>query len=389
MRNLDLLINALKDKNWQIRNDAAVALGDLGDLKAVGPLIECLKDKDKQRVRRAAANSLGKIGDVSAVNPLISFFSTLGPVDDIDKQFRQTVAVALINIGSSGINELIGCIKNKDVKIRRAVTEALRRTKDARAGELLTIALKDKDPYIFQTATNALFDLGILSVDHVSPRINSNNKRIRLSAVKILGNICDEKAFEYLVMAAKDHDREVRKAADDCIVSLFFSRKLNMNMNIRILPKITKIIMYDLVTDIFHLLSEKLKPQKDKNAELKAYNKLEDKKPASVGKRIEKSQSVYWRCPHCRGILKKGGLDIMEDLRRAGGQFMGGTATCTGCQGTVSQKDVYDGKYDVPTYQIFCPNCNEDLIGAEEMLSGKSCPTCGNMLPMSGFRKIT
>ena len=51
------------------RVDAANALGRIGDIRAVEPLIEALKDEDKE-VRMEAADALGLIGDTRAIDPL-------------------------------------------------------------------------------------------------------------------------------------------------------------------------------------------------------------------------------------------------------------------------------------------------------------------------------
>jgi len=63
------LIQALKDKDPVIRFGAADALGEIGDRRAVGPLIEALNDIGVRW--RAATDALGKIGDHRAVDPVI------------------------------------------------------------------------------------------------------------------------------------------------------------------------------------------------------------------------------------------------------------------------------------------------------------------------------
>ncbi|MGB9872500.1 MAG: HEAT repeat domain-containing protein, partial [Anaerolineae bacterium] len=56
------LIKALGyEKDWEIRRDAARALGELKDARAVEPLIAALKDKDSD-VREAAAEALDRLG---------------------------------------------------------------------------------------------------------------------------------------------------------------------------------------------------------------------------------------------------------------------------------------------------------------------------------------
>ena len=50
---------------------AAMALGKLGDVRTVGPLISLLSHRS-EFIRRAAADALGKVGDARAVGPLIA-----------------------------------------------------------------------------------------------------------------------------------------------------------------------------------------------------------------------------------------------------------------------------------------------------------------------------
>ena len=50
-------ITALQDKDWGVREDAAVILGQCGDPRGVRPLIEALRDSDRA-VREAATTAL-------------------------------------------------------------------------------------------------------------------------------------------------------------------------------------------------------------------------------------------------------------------------------------------------------------------------------------------
>jgi HEAT repeat protein len=53
-----------------VKEFAADALGEIKDTRAVGPLIQALKDNDSF-VRMSAAGALGDINDTRAVEPLI------------------------------------------------------------------------------------------------------------------------------------------------------------------------------------------------------------------------------------------------------------------------------------------------------------------------------
>src|SRR4030043_126453 len=69
-KDVEGLIEALKDKDESVRRLAAEALGEIGDARAVEPLIQALKDKDTW-LRWCSAEALGEIGDARAVAPLI------------------------------------------------------------------------------------------------------------------------------------------------------------------------------------------------------------------------------------------------------------------------------------------------------------------------------
>ena len=68
--NVDQLINDLRNESWQIRWDAAAALGETKDPRAIGPLKTALQDENSY-VRMTAARSLGMIEDPRVIAPLI------------------------------------------------------------------------------------------------------------------------------------------------------------------------------------------------------------------------------------------------------------------------------------------------------------------------------
>jgi HEAT repeat protein len=102
------LIRALQyQKVWKVRMDAAIALGEIGDVRAVGPLIEALADRD-YRVRREAARGLGKIGDACAVDPLIKTLS------DKDWRVREVAIKSLEKIGGPVAEPLINALADSN-----------------------------------------------------------------------------------------------------------------------------------------------------------------------------------------------------------------------------------------------------------------------------------
>ncbi len=176
------LIKALSyPRDETIRKSAAVALGNLSDVRAVEPLIAALRDSDKA-VRWAAAQALGKIGDARAVEPLIA------ALRDSDKAVRWEAAEVLGKIGDArAVEPLIAALQDRENDVRMAVVEALGKIGDARAVESLIATLMDSD------------------------------QKVRLCAIKMLGNLSNARAVEPLITALQDNDHVVRKAAAEAL----------------------------------------------------------------------------------------------------------------------------------------------------------------------------
>ena len=162
-RNINGLIKALNHKIWQIRCDAADALGDMNDSRAVEPLIAALEDErdsvplNNCWVKMAAADALGQLGDARAVTPLIAalknrgglvitrgvathlvesrdprWVNVLTPLLESDSwvDLYSTVdkhaVIALGKIGDSrAVEPLIACLNDRSADMRRTVAEAL------------------------------------------------------------------------------------------------------------------------------------------------------------------------------------------------------------------------------------------------------------------------
>jgi HEAT repeat protein len=185
---LEPLIKALGDKDRG--HNAAEALGDIGDKRAVEPLIKALSDGG-QEVRESAARALGEIGDKRAVKPLIK------ALEDEDYSVRAIAAGALGNIG------------------------------DKRAVEPLIKALKDKDFNVRYKAAkdNLTLGTGKITISEFAKRVKVNampseRSEARYRAAEALGNIGDTRAVEPLTKTLEDGDRDVRNTAKEALKKL-------------------------------------------------------------------------------------------------------------------------------------------------------------------------
>ena len=85
---------------------ATYALGHIKNKRAVKPLINALKDEDKD-IRIFAAISLGRIKDDRAVEPLIN------AIKDEDRFVRYWSAIALGKMGKQLLSHLLMLLRTK------------------------------------------------------------------------------------------------------------------------------------------------------------------------------------------------------------------------------------------------------------------------------------
>ena len=168
---VELLVKALFDGHGDVRRSAARLLGRLGDPRAVEPLIKALGD---WAVCKAAAEALGKLGDPRAVGPLFkALCDRVGPE-------RAAAAEALAQLGDPVWKQWF---LGDD-------------------GDFVRLA-QSQHPRAFELLSNALangFDAA--------------------AAAQALGILGDLGAIEPLIKALGDGDEHVREAAAAALVEL-------------------------------------------------------------------------------------------------------------------------------------------------------------------------
>jgi HEAT repeat protein len=232
MGRVDELIRQLETGNIKQRRDAAAALGELGNPKAVPALLQKLDDTDEDRfVRTAAAIALGKLGDLNAVPVLIrayrrfqekeryvflkSIAEILGRTAPDDEKSRAVL--------SDAVDTLIQAVQDDsaDDDVRTAAVEALGETRDPKAIPVLAEQLReDKPASIAETAARALRHFNDpQAIQALIQAATNTNKHIaiavREAAVKSLGDIGNPNAVDTLIQILEDSSDEytVRNAA--------------------------------------------------------------------------------------------------------------------------------------------------------------------------------
>lgn len=163
---VSVLLPLLKDKDEFVRREAAYALGRTRSRSATSALSERLLTDKEDGVRAAAAVALGEIADEAAI---VSLAGTLAPEladrGNAKRKREQNVfvlraaAVALGQIGSrAGTPALIAALSNEklDGDVRREAARSLGKIGDPAAEPALRAASTAADPFLSQTAYEAL-----------------------------------------------------------------------------------------------------------------------------------------------------------------------------------------------------------------------------------------
>lgn len=142
---LEPLIDALKDTDETVRRLAIEALAKIGEA-AIGPLIHSLRDRGERDIKYGAAVALGKIGNARAVEPLVEALRNEGPA------VRQGAIFGLVDIGKPAVESVMRLynqtLKEDDTGARMGAVIVLANIADARALDVLTQAKGDKDSFV-------------------------------------------------------------------------------------------------------------------------------------------------------------------------------------------------------------------------------------------------
>ena len=203
---IDIQIDLLKDPDWVVRREAAITLGEMGDERCVEPLCKALYDGDWQ-VREVAVDALGQI-----VSPAVEMLTkmvrdwdvrkyvimALGKIRDervLDPlmlqlrsdEFKDDATNALVELGEPALERLIKALKDKDEMVRKQAVLALGRIKHAGAVDPLIEMLADADWFTRLTAAAALEAIGDpRGRDAIKPLTKDSDMVVRMRVERIL-----------------------------------------------------------------------------------------------------------------------------------------------------------------------------------------------------------
>jgi HEAT repeat protein len=209
------LIRALSDRNQWVRIVAAEALGQIGDEGATRALIFALND-DSIWVRRASVVALGKIGDEEAIPPLMN--RLLDPPNrQWPEEVRDTIAQALGAIGELAFQTLIHALRDPDPWVSCAAARALGQIGDPQAIAPLADLTKQEHGMVRSFATQALAH--IADVRAVRAALTTDEAPRAFWKLMALKEI-DESTISQLQGLLEDPDPQVRRQAAEVLSHL-------------------------------------------------------------------------------------------------------------------------------------------------------------------------
>ncbi len=196
----------LADPRAHRRAEHAALLGDMCSPLAEVPLLQALNDRDPD-VRLAAARSLGRLRPRSAAGPLLyALVQGLVP--------RAVAANALISIGAAALPGIRNLLSDAEPAARASAVELLGRLGNPRDSVSLRERLGDDAPLVRRRACEALARLGADDAcDALEELLADTVADVRISAAEALAAVGDERSAPTLLRLVDHDDIEVAEVA--------------------------------------------------------------------------------------------------------------------------------------------------------------------------------
>lgn len=201
----DLMINALRDENQSVRDQAASLIVKMGP-PAIQSLSKLMGDTDVG-LRVRAIDIVGKIGHTDGVRPLIH------AMDDEERQVRDAAILALGDFGPSAIPMLAELKADASWENRWGATYALMLIATPEAAEPLVAALVDEDERVRTQAIEGLTRMGSDAIPALTQAVKHENDAVRLAVITALSGIGTSETIPILQTAVSDESAQIREVA--------------------------------------------------------------------------------------------------------------------------------------------------------------------------------
>ena len=215
------LIKALKYEDCYIRMFAAIALGEIGDERAVAPLTQSLKDEE-EGVQNEVLKALVRIGD-PAVDTLIMALN--------DEKLEEGAKVALIKIGEPASRNLMFKYTNQNRDTQIYYIDIMGEIGDKNSVEHLIHILKDikkHETYDRDILTSTITALGKIGDEKATDIIHDlyfrfcrsqSDRYLTELFMDVIINV-DKEGSDFLVQELTSNNRHVREEVADTLIGM-------------------------------------------------------------------------------------------------------------------------------------------------------------------------
>jgi HEAT repeat protein len=199
------------------RSDAVKYLGKFGGVEVFDTLMAALKDSS-DTVQATAVRELAKLGDPRSVEPMLSIVSGSGFGHDTGFAVRAAVE-GLGQLGDArAVPPLVKALEAEDQRIAIDAARSLGSIGDAAAVPALIKALKSKSEYVRAEAAEALGKIGDASAaPALIAALRDPNKNAARGAATGLRELKAPEAVSVLIEALDDEDTKIRAVAAEAL----------------------------------------------------------------------------------------------------------------------------------------------------------------------------
>ncbi len=215
LRYIDEYIENLEDRNWWRRAEAAEKLGRASAERALPNLTRSMEDDDSSEVRFRAATALGRLGGVSAIRPLVK------ALNEPNRWSTIRIGDILLTMGPDVVRELTLAFPRMNLHGQCSALDLIAAKGHADIGAWLRERLTDEHTDVRSRAASALgavgdLDAGIALVE----ALDDTQWPVRAMAAKSLGAILHTGAIAELSAALRDREWWVRANAAEALKNM-------------------------------------------------------------------------------------------------------------------------------------------------------------------------
>lgn len=216
---IPFLKKALKHYKPDVQEAALIGLGEIQDKSAIPDVSRLMVVADDQYVRWEAMKVLEKMEEGAAIEALVK------TLDD-KKAGAVSRRIAAEILGElkvkSALPDLLEAFSAKDAEIRWAAVEAVGKIGDVKAREAVEAMLNDKNLDVKMFAIGALGSFGRKeSITALSRLLSSKTTEVRKNTIRSLRKIGGSEAIKYIRKALRDSDDYIRVQAIETLAALY------------------------------------------------------------------------------------------------------------------------------------------------------------------------